>query len=427
MDNENKNLQENELTPEERVQEDISNKIADAAAEIQDEILEASGEEVTPAEAEETDDVPAETDESWNDEAWEEAEPVKEAEPIIIKKSKFVISLIAAALIGAIITVCCFKAPVWIASIPEGTKVASVGDTKITDLDMRYYIFMEIYNYAQENQIAQDELSDIDWDEEINGVKLSDKIKSDAIDSALKEAALIEKGTENGVALEESDILGMESQVNSFIAQYGKEGFETQLRTSGIADIKQYTKLLKSNILLSAVRDDIGENPDNYYPEDESVLADYVSDDEVSVKHILIKVEDEAADEEKRALAQSILDRVNAGEDFDALMSEFNEDEGEPEEGYTFGKGEMVAEFEEASFALQVDQVSELVKTEFGYHIIKRVAPKVGTNELYNYIKAQAEDDIKVNEKKIAKISVADVVADVVAALEEAEAQEAAK
>ena len=44
MDNENKNFQENELTPEERVQEDISTKIADAAAEVQEEIAEANGE-----------------------------------------------------------------------------------------------------------------------------------------------------------------------------------------------------------------------------------------------------------------------------------------------------------------------------------------------------------------------------------------------
>ncbi len=423
MDNENKNIQENELTPEERVQEDISNKIADAAAEIQEEILEANGEEIEEiTEGEEIEETEV-ADESWSDEAWEE--PASEEIPVVIKKSNFILSLIAAALVGVIITVCCFQAPTWIASIPQGSTVASVGDTDITDLDLEYYIFVEVYNYAQKNGIDQTGLADIDWDEEVDGVKLADKIKADAVNNALKEAALIEKGTENSIELDKAKKAGIDSQIDGFIAQYGKEGFELQLKSTGIGSIKEYTKLVRNNTLLSLVRTDIDENPDNYYPEDKDILVKYAPDDKVSAKHILIKVEEGDNDAEKQALAQSILDRINAGEDFDALMAEFNEDTGEPEYGYTFGKGEMVAPFEEAAFALQVDQISELVKSEYGYHIIKRVTPEAGEDELALYLAEQSGK--KVNEKKIAKISVESIVDEIVAALEELEAQQSAE
>ncbi len=131
----------------------------------------------------------------------------------------------------------------------------------------------------------------------------------------------------------------IDSQISSIKANYGEEGFALRARTMGIPSIKQYTKMYYNAMTSQTVQDDILENPDKYYPEDKSVLSDYMQKDKASVKHILIKVDsgaDEATTEEKRAQAQSVLDRLNAGEDFDALMAELNEDTGEPAEGYTF-------------------------------------------------------------------------------------------
>ena len=79
--------------------------------------------------------------------------------------------------------------------------------------------------------------------------------------------------------------------------------------------------------------------------------------------------------EEAKAEAQKILDRLHAGEDFDALMQENSEDpglSGNPD-GYIFTEGEMVTAFYDAAKALGEDEVSGLVKSDYGYHIIKRV------------------------------------------------------
>lgn len=79
---------------------------------------------------------------------------------------------------------------------------------------------------------------------------------------------------------------------------------------------------------------------------------------------------------EKQSQANEILERIRKGESFASLAAEYSLDGSRKNGGDLgfFGRGEMVKEFESAAFALQVGEVSGLVKTQFGYHIIKRTA-----------------------------------------------------
>ncbi len=94
----------------------------------------------------------------------------------------------------------------------------------------------------------------------------------------------------------------------------------------------------------------------------------------VTAKHILLITEEKDKETVKKQ-AEELLSRIKKGEDFDKLMKEYSEDPGLADfpDGYTFSHGEMVEQFEKAAYALEVGQVSELVETDYGYHIIKRM------------------------------------------------------
>ncbi|AJZ75261.1 peptidylprolyl isomerase [Candidatus Nitrosotenuis cloacae] len=90
--------------------------------------------------------------------------------------------------------------------------------------------------------------------------------------------------------------------------------------------------------------------------------------DKIKCAHILV---------EKQSQALAILERLKKGDKFADMAKELSLDTGCGKRGGDlgyFGRGRMVKPFEAAAFALSVGQISEPVKTEFGYHIIKRLA-----------------------------------------------------
>jgi parvulin-like peptidyl-prolyl isomerase len=88
--------------------------------------------------------------------------------------------------------------------------------------------------------------------------------------------------------------------------------------------------------------------------------------DKVHCAHILVKTEAEA---------KTVLERLNKGEKFANIAREVSLCPSKKNGGDlgTFGRGKMVKEFETAAFALDKGQISGIVKTKFGYHIVKRL------------------------------------------------------
>src|SRR5665213_1140595 len=108
----------------------------------------------------------------------------------------------------------------------------------------------------------------------------------------------------------------------------------------------------------------------------------------------------------KRRQIEDLRKRILAGEDFATLATQFSEDPGSKQNGGelpAFPRGQMVPEFESAAFALNTNQVSEVVTTQFGYHLIK-LLDKTPAKEI-DY--ATAATDIKegLARQKIAKLA----------------------
>lgn len=127
---------------------------------------------------------------------------------------------------------------------------------------------------------------------------------------------------------------------------------------------------LKVNVTDDDVKKFYDENP-----------AKFEQQEMVRASHILLSTRDMAtgtdlSDEKKTAKhkqMEEILKRARAGEDFAKLAKEYSEDPGSKDKGgeYTFPRGQMVPEFETAAFSLKTNEVSDIITTQFGYHIIK--------------------------------------------------------
>ena len=127
----------------------------------------------------------------------------------------------------------------------------------------------------------------------------------------------------------------------------------------------------------------------------------FVIPEQVRVSHILILCPAEATAEvktQKLVQIQAALALVKGGENFADVARKFSEDPGSKEQGGDldfFAKGRMVPEFEAAAFALATNQVSDVVTTHYGYHIIKATDRKPAGERIYAEVKEKIENYLK--------------------------------
>jgi peptidyl-prolyl cis-trans isomerase C len=162
-----------------------------------------------------------------------------------------------------------------------------------------------------------------------------------------------------------------------------QEGLERQLKSVGMT-----VAALRTNITEEAIADAVLERELKVTVTDEEVKkfydenpARFEQPEMVRASHILLSTRDPItgqplSDEEKaakRKQAEALLKRARSGEDFAKLAKEYSEDPGSKDNGgeYTFPRGVMDPAFEAAAFSLNTNQISDIVTTQFGYHIIK--------------------------------------------------------
>jgi len=188
------------------------------------------------------------------------------------------------------------------------------------------------------------------------------------------------------------------------------EEFQKQLAASGI-NMETLREQLKRRIGLEKMleremkaagepSEPTEEEAKKFYDDNQ---ARFSTPEQVRASHILIKADKN--DEEAKAAAKKkitdLLKRARAGEDFAELARQYSEDPGSKARGgeYTFPRKRMVKPFEDAAFSLEVGQISDIVETTYGYHIIK-LLEKIPA-ETTSYADAR-EDIIKnlANQKK---------------------------
>lgn len=249
------------------------------------------------------------------------------------------------------------------------------GDAVAADEYSGYMLYNMQY-YA--SMYAQMGLTDL-WSNKDMAKSLGASMPEAAEQQAIYARVVMQKFNELGLKLSYNEQKEMASVRRNSIANTTKDAYLNQIAQFGFSD-QTYQNFMYISQCYQALNDYyFGENGVNT-PSDEDIQK-YYEDNYITAKHILITTVDPASgetkrtDEEAKKEAQSILDRINAGEDFDTLMNQYSEDTGlsNNPNGYTFTEGQMLTEFYDGAKALAEDEVSELVKSSYGYHIIKRV------------------------------------------------------
>ncbi|MBY0215582.1 peptidylprolyl isomerase [Paenibacillus illinoisensis] len=174
------------------------------------------------------------------------------------------------------------------------------------------------------------------------------------------------------VSVTEQDV---NAEIETLKTQYGgEEGLNTALSQSGMTmdSLKKNTEVqVKIRKILEPKTTVKDEDISAYYKENKATFS---TPEQVRASHILVKTKEEA-DEIKKQLDE--------GADFATLAKEKSTDTGSAANGGDlgfFGEGEMVEAFEKAAFSMKNDEISEPIKSDYGYHIIKRTDYKEATN-----------------------------------------------
>ncbi len=198
------------------------------------------------------------------------------------------------------------------------------------------------------------------------------QMRRQVLDSMIEQVLIEQAAAQEGVTISEEELEAVIQQ--SIEEGGGQASFEEWLRTSDLT-YEEFQEELGFQLLALAIFERItGSVP--------------TTAEQVHARHILVQTEEEA---------QTILTRLQAGEDFATLVRERSQDENTKEAGGDLGffhRGQLISpELEEAAFALQPGQISGVVQSQFGYHIVQvleKAPDRPLPPDLLNSLKEQA-------------------------------------
>lgn len=259
--------------------------------------------------------------------------------------------------------------------------------------------------------------SSINWDDTLSdGMSVADYVKASVLSSVKQHLVLENLASKYGVTLTAEQEAAMAESDQSYIDQYGsEEAFEAEIAKLGMRR-ETYDRVARSNYLYQNLYQLYNTEGSALYASDED-LAVYAADQNyITADHILLSTKDLTTGEaltdeqkaEKKALAEEIKQKLDACEGdideltalFQELADQYSEDPGRETHptGYTFTTGSMVQEFEDAAYALSEGEVSEVVESSLGYHILLRLpldksaaADEVRDDYFTNFIAEQVD------------------------------------
>jgi peptidyl-prolyl cis-trans isomerase C len=252
-----------------------------------------------------------------------------------------------------------------LANDPEAV-VVRVNGEEITRGELMEVMQMAMQQYA--GRVAPEQL------QQLQG-QLYEQIKNDLITKKLIEAAVIAAG----IKVDDAKIEETLAEIKGSIPEGQTIEGILESRGQDFASFKEnLIKELATQELFESKTADIADATDAEIKEFfDSNPDQFATPESVSASHILIKVEADDSDEikaEKKAKLEAIRNSIIAGTtSFEAAAADNSDCPSSAQGGDlgTFGKGQMVPEFEVAAFSQEIGEVGPLIETQFGYHILK--------------------------------------------------------
>ncbi len=209
---------------------------------------------------------------------------------------------------------------------------------------------------------------------------------------------LLEAAKNSGVAITPQQL---DSTLNFIYTQNGgEEAFAKRIGGDGIS-LETVRKDVEREMTIRQYFEKLYN--ETKVTEDELKTA-YAQDKTASVRHILLMTQgkSDSAKAEAKKQIESLLQRAKSGEDFATLAKQYTEDQGSRESGglyENFPRGHMVKPFEDAAFTVPVGQISDIVETQYGYHILQIVDRQKETRP-FDEIKNELEQQLLRNKRR---------------------------
>jgi peptidyl-prolyl cis-trans isomerase C len=219
------------------------------------------------------------------------------------------------------------------------------------------------------------------------------QVRKEVIDELVNRELIFQESVKKGVAIEPEQV---EKELDAIKQRYpDKKEFDAIMSSMKMSEERLKSQIAQRSAITALIEQEIVSKIEISDAEIQSFYDDntqlFERPEEVRASHILIRVAQDAGQEEKaearKALAE-VRTKAEAGEDFAELArahSQCPSAQNGGDLGY-FSKGKMVPAFEKAAFELEPDKVSDIVETDFGYHLIKvtdrRAAGTIGFDEV---------------------------------------------
>jgi len=228
------------------------------------------------------------------------------------------------------------------------------------------------------------------------------QMRNEVLDSLIDRELLFQESQKKGVHVKPEAV---SDQLNKIQQRYpDKDEFKKLLNDMGLTESDVKVQIERGMAIQELIDIEVSEKitvsdeeSKSFYDKNPQLFE---QPEQVKASHILIKVEAGATDAQKaeaRKKIMSVQQKVKNGEDFATLAKTYSEGPSAPNGGDLgyFRRGQMVKPFEDAAFSLKINETSDIVETQFGYHLIKVVDKKPAKKMDYAEVKDQLNDHLK--------------------------------